>query len=118
MSKIKRLLHLNCINHYASKPKLCLDDGVKSFSLQFSFLGPSIYDLKTDENRSYFLLMAQKAAHEMTYKKIKTSKATKLYLRDLQVHFAFHNDNFVYSYYPIKQYFCLPADNDTSRPLI
>ena len=32
-----------------------LDNGVKIFSLQFTFLRPSIYDLKTDESDPSFL---------------------------------------------------------------
>ena len=32
-----------------------LDNGVKIFSLQFNFLRPSIYDLKTDESDPSFL---------------------------------------------------------------
>ena len=44
-----------------------LDNGVKIFSLQFSFLRPSIYDLKTDENEPSFLSNAQNTTHHLTY---------------------------------------------------
>ena len=44
-----------------------LDNGVKIFSLQFSFLRPSIYDLKTNENEPSFLSNAQKTTHHLTY---------------------------------------------------
>ena len=37
-----------------------LDNGVKFFSLQFNFLRPSIYDLKTDESDPSFLSISQK----------------------------------------------------------
>ena len=37
-----------------------LENGIKIFSLQFNFLRPSIYDLKTDENDPSFLSTAQK----------------------------------------------------------
>ena len=37
-----------------------LDNGVKIFSLQFNFLRPSIYDLKTDESDPSFLSISQK----------------------------------------------------------
>ena len=40
-----------------------LNNGVKIFSLQFNFLRPSIYDLKTDESDPSFLSIAQKATH-------------------------------------------------------
>ena len=44
-----------------------LENGVKIFSLQFNFLRPSIYDLKTDESDPSFLSIAQKATHHQTY---------------------------------------------------
>ena len=47
-----------------------LDNGVKIFSLQFNFLRPSIYDLKTDESDPSFLSVSQKATHHQTYTKI------------------------------------------------
>ena len=46
-----------------------LENGVKIFSLQFNFLRPSIYDLKTDESDPSFLSIAQKASHHQTYTK-------------------------------------------------
>ena len=47
-----------------------LDTGVKIFSLQFNFLHPSIYDLKTDESDPSFLSTSQKATtHHQTYTK-------------------------------------------------
>ena len=47
----------------------CLDNGVKIFSLQFNFLRPSIYDLKTDESDPSFLSESQKATLHQTYTK-------------------------------------------------
>ena len=44
-----------------------LDKNVKIFSLQFNFLRPSIYDLKTDEDDPSFLSYSQKATHHNTY---------------------------------------------------
>ena len=46
-----------------------LDNGVKIFSLQFIFLHPSIYDLKTDESDPSFLSLSQKGTHHQTYTK-------------------------------------------------
>ena len=46
-----------------------LDNGVKIFSLQFNFLRPSIYALKTDESDPSSLYISQKAAHHQTYTK-------------------------------------------------
>ena len=45
-----------------------LDTRVK-ISLQFNFLRPSIYDLKTDESDPSFLSVAQKVSHHQTYTK-------------------------------------------------
>ena len=44
-----------------------LDNNVKIFSLQFNFLRPSIYDLKTDEDDPSFLSSSQKATHHNAY---------------------------------------------------
>ena len=44
-----------------------LENGIEIFSLQFNFLRPSIYDLKTDENDPSFLSAAQNATHHLTY---------------------------------------------------
>ena len=46
-----------------------LDIGVK-ISLQFTFLRPSIYYLKTDESDPSFLSLSQKASHHQTYTKL------------------------------------------------
>ena len=46
-----------------------LDNGVKIFFLQFNFLRPSIYDLKTDESDPSFLSISQKTTHHQTYTK-------------------------------------------------
>ena len=47
-----------------------LNNGVKIFSLQFNFLRPFIYDLKTDESDPSFLSLSQKATHhQQTYTK-------------------------------------------------
>ena len=44
-----------------------LNNGVKIFSLQFNFLRPFIYVLKTDESDPSFLSISQKATHHQTY---------------------------------------------------
>ena len=44
-----------------------LDKNCKNFSPQFTFLRPSIYDLKTDEVDPSFLPSSQKALHHITY---------------------------------------------------
>ena len=57
-----------------------LDNGVKIFSLQFNFLCPSIYDLKTDESDPSFLSVSQKATHHQTYTKFLQHTKPKNYI--------------------------------------
>ena len=44
-----------------------LDNNVKIFSLQFKFLRPSVYDLKTDDDDPSFFSSSQRATHHKTY---------------------------------------------------
>ena len=107
-----------------------LENGIKIFSLQFKFLRPSIYDLKTDENDPSFLSIAQKTTHHLTctrflqhskpqnyifanYNYTSNFTMTNLYTID---HFKI--TAYLRNYDPIKLYFCLLPHNDTSRPLI
>ena len=107
-----------------------LDNGVKNFSLQFNFLHPSIYDLKTDESDPSFLSISQKATHHQTYTKfLQDTKLqnhifvnykytspftmTNMYTLDHSCITGYLRNND-----PIKQYFCLLPYNYTSRPLI
>ena len=46
-----------------------LNNKVKIFSLQYNFLRPSPYDLRTEENDANFLPYQIKKAHHMTYQK-------------------------------------------------
>ena len=46
-----------------------LNNKVKIFSLQYNFLRPSPYDLRTEENDAIFLPYQIKKAHHMTYQK-------------------------------------------------
>ena len=57
-----------------------LDNGVKIFSLQFNFLRPSIYDLKTDESDPSFLSESQKTTHHQTYTKFLQHTKPKNYI--------------------------------------
>ena len=108
----------------------CLDNGVKIFSLQFNFLRPSIYDLKTDESDPSFLSVSQKATHHQTYTKFLQHKKPKNYifvnhkytsLFTMTNLFTLHHScitGYLRNYDPIKHYFCLLPYNNTSRPLI
>ena len=107
-----------------------LYNGVKSFSLQFNFLCPFIFDLKTDESDSSFFSTSQKNAHHQTYTQFLQYTEPKNHI------FANYKDTspntmtnmytldqsgitgYLRNYDPIKQYFCLLPYNNTSRPLI
>ena len=107
-----------------------LDNGVKIFSLQFNFLRPSIYDLKTDESDPSFLSVAQKDSHHHTYTKFLQHSKTKNYIFVNYKYTSPYTITNLYTidhsriigyfrnYDPIKQYFCLLPFNDTSRPPI
>ena len=107
-----------------------LDNGVKIFSLQFNFLRPSFYDLKTDESDPSFLSIAQKATHHQTYTKFLQYTKPQ---NDIFVNYKYTSPftmsnmytldhscitGYLRNYDPIKQYFCLLPYNNTSRPLI
>ena len=75
-----------------------LDNGVKIFSLQFNFLRPSIYDLRTDESDPSFLSVSQKATHHQTYTKcLLYTKPKKIHFRQLQIYITVHDDKPVHS---------------------
>ena len=107
-----------------------LENGVKIFSLQFNFLRPSIYDLKTDEADPSFLSIAQKASHHQTYTKfLQYTKPQNYIFVNYKYTSPFTMTNmytldhscitgYLRNYDPIKQYFCLLPYNNTSRPLI
>ena len=95
-----------------------LDIGVKIFSLQFNFLRPSIYDLKTDESEPPFLSISQKATHHQTYTEfLQYTKPQNYILVNYKYTSPFTMTNlytiyhscitgYLRNYDPIKQYFC------------
>ena len=107
-----------------------LDNGVKIFSLQFNFLRPSIYDLKTDESDPSFLSISQKNTHQQTYTKFQQHTKPKNYIfvnnkytspyTMTNMYKVDHSciTGYLRNYDPLKQYFCLLPYNNTSRPLI
>ena len=107
-----------------------LDNAVKVFSLQFNFLRPTIYDLKTDESDPSFLSKSQKATHHQTYTKfLQYTKPQNHIFVNYKYTSPFTMTNmytldhscltgYLRNYDPIKQYFCLHPYNNTSRPLI
>ena len=57
-----------------------LNNKVKIFSLQYNFLRPSPYDLRTEENDANFLPYQIKKAHHMTYQKFLQYKEPDNYI--------------------------------------
>ena len=53
---------------------------MKSFSLQYNFLRPSPYDLRTEENDANFLPYQVKKSHHVTYQKFLQYKEPENYL--------------------------------------
>ena len=75
-----------------------LDNKVKLFSLQFTLLRPSIYDLKTDENDpSFFTFSENNTSHYIHYIS-QRSKAKKLHLHELRRHITIYYDLFILSH--------------------
>ena len=107
-----------------------LDNGVKIFTLQFNFLRPSLYDLKTDESDPSFLSVSQKATHHQAYTKfLQHTIPKKHFFVNYKCTSPFTMTNmytlnhscltgYLRNYDPIKQYYCLLPCNNTSRPLI
>ena len=107
-----------------------LDNGVKIFSLQFNFLRPSIYDLKTDESDPSFLYIIQKATHHQTYTKFQQHTKPKNYnfvnykytspYTMINIYTLDHScvTGYLRNYDLIEQYFCLLPYYNTSRPFI
>ena len=106
-----------------------IDKGVKIFSLQFSFLRPSIYDLKTDESDPFFLSLSQKASHHQTHNFFQHTKLQNYLFVNYKYTSPFNMTHLytidhacitgpLRNHDPIKQYLCLLPYNDTSRPLI
>ena len=107
-----------------------LDRNLKIFSLQFTFLRPSIYDLKIDEDHPSLLSSLQKATHHNTYITFLKHQKAKKYIfvnykctsRYTMTHLYTIDHSritgYLQIYDPIKQYFCLLPYNDTSRRII
>ena len=107
-----------------------LDNEVEIVSLQFNFLRPSIYDLKTDECGPSFLTVAQKVSYYQTYTQFLEHSKPQNYIFVTYKHTSPYTMTNLYTkdhsritgylrnYDYIKHYFCLFPFKDTSRPLI
>ena len=107
-----------------------LNNKVEIFSLQYHFLRPSPYDLRTEENDANIFPYQIKKAHHITYQKSLQYKEPENYLfynLKYTSPFTFNSDYLIdhtkikgklRNYHPLKQSFLfLPTDNP-KRPII
>ena len=107
-----------------------LSNKVKSFSLQYDFLRPSPYDLRTEENDANFLPYQIKKAHHVTYQKFLQYKEPENYLffnSKYTSPFTFNSDYLIdhtkikgelRNYDPLKQSFLFLPNENPKRPII
>ena len=103
---------------------------MKFFSLQYSFLRPFPYDLRTEENDANFLPYQIKKAQHITYQKILNYKEPENYLffnSKYTSHFTLNADYLIdntkikgnlRNYDPLKQSFPFLPNDNPKRPII
>ena len=107
-----------------------LNNKVKFFSLQYNFLRPSPYDLRTEENDANSLPYQVKKAHHNTYQNFLKYKEPENYhspIRNIYISFIL---NSVYlidhtkikeklrNYNPLKQSFLFLPNDNPKRPIV
>ena len=107
-----------------------LNNKVKIFSLQYNFLRPSPYDLRTEENDANFLPYQIKKAHHMTYQKFLQYKEPDNYIffnSKYTSPFTFNSEYLIdhtktkgklRNYDPLKQSFLFLPNDNPKRPII
>ena len=107
-----------------------LNKKVKVFPLQYNFLRPSPYDLRTDENDANFLPYQIKKAHHVTYRKFLQYKEPENYLffnSKYSSPFTFNSEYLIdhtkikgklRNYDPLKQSFLFLPNDNPKRPII
>ena len=107
-----------------------LNNKVKNFSLQYNFLRPSPYDLRTEENDANFLPYQIKKAHYMTYQKFLQYKEPDNYIFFSSKYtspFTFNSEYLIdhtktkgklRNYDPLKQSFLFLPNDNPKRPII
>ena len=106
-----------------------LNNKVKNFSLQYNFLRPSPYDLRTEENDASFLPYQIRKAHQITYQKVLQCKEPEHYLffnSKYTSPFTFNSDLIDHTkikgklrnYDPLKQSFLFLPNDNPKRPII
>ena len=107
-----------------------LNNKVNFFSLQYNFLRPSPYDLRTEENDTNFLPYKIKKAHHITYQKFLQYKEPENYLFFNSKYTSPFTVNAEYlidhtkikgklrNYDPLKQSFLFLPNDNPKRPII
>ena len=107
-----------------------LNNKVKIFSLQYNFLRPSPYDLRTEENDANFLPYQIKKAHHITYQKFLQYKEPDNYIffnSKYTSPFTLNSDYLIdhtktkgklRNYDPLKQSFLFLPNDNPKRPII
>ena len=107
-----------------------LSNKVKIFSLQYNFLRPSPYDLRTEENDANFLPYQIKKAQHNTYQKFLQYKEHENYIffnSKYTSPFTFNSENLIdhtkikgilRNYDPLKQSFLFLSNENPKRPII
>ena len=122
--ELKNDYHTSSASKLISLYDWWLNNKVKIFSLQYNFLRPSPYDLRTEENDANFLPYQIKKAHHMTYQKFLqykepdnyiffNSKYTSPYLIDHT-----KTEGKLRNYDPLKQSFLFLPNDNPKRPII
>ena len=107
-----------------------LNKKVKTFSLQYNFLRPSPYDLRTEENDANFLPYQIKKAHFITYQKFLQYKEPENYIFFNSKYTSPSSFNSEYlidhtkikrnfrNYDPVKRSFVFLPNENPKRPII
>ena len=107
-----------------------LNNKVKIFSLQYNFLRPSPYDLRTEENDANFLQYQIKKAHHITYQKFLQYKEPDNYIffnSKYTSPFTLNSDYLIdhtktkgklRNYDPLKQSFLFLPNDNPKTPII
>ena len=103
---------------------------MRNFSLQYNFLKPSPYDLRTEENDAIFLPYQIKKAHHITYQKFLQYKEPENYIffnSKYTSPFTFSSEYLIdhtkrkgklRNYDPLKQSFLFLPNENPKRPII
>ena len=130
ISEFKNDYHTSIASKLITPYDWWLSNKVKIFSLQYNFLRPSPYDLRTEENDANFLPYQIKKSHHVSYQKFLQYKEPENYLffnPKYTSPFTFNSEYLIdhtktkgklRSYDPLKQSFLFLPNDNPKRPII